>query len=362
LKKVVESQNWTSEFKVAFKSVNDLYQFLGEEFSPRLSLVEKTYPVFIPRKLAEKIKKLGPESALAKEFLPSETELDEELNSFGFEDPIGDKNFFKAPQLIHRYENRALFAPTTICPVHCRYCFRKNELNADEELFQNDFSATLDYLKSHPEISEIIFTGGDPLTLSNEKLEKILSSFSEIKSIRDIRFHTRYPVIMPERIDRGLIGVLSKFADIFRTLTIAVHANHIEEFDEEARLAIRKLADIKVQLLSQTVLLNGVNDSSQDLVTLFEEFINLKVRPYYLHHPDRVKGGMHFYLPLEKGRSLYGSLRDKLPGWAIPHYVIDIPGGHGKVPAFNPESTTFSGQLLGKNGSKIALQEPDLFV
>lgn len=359
---MVENQNWTSEFKVAFKSVKDLYEFLGEEFSSRLSEVEKSYPVFIPRKLASKIKNLGPESALAKEFLPSETELDQDLNRFGFEDPIGDKNFFKAPQLIHRYHSRALFAPTTICPVHCRYCFRKNELNADEELFQNDFSGTLEYLKAHPEISEIIFTGGDPFTLSNERLEKYLSGFSEISSIKDIRFHTRYPVIMPERIDSGLLRILENFSTKFRTMTIGIHANHTEEFDPEAEAAIRKLGSLNIQLLSQTVLLNGVNDNVLTLLDLFEKFIDLKVRPYYLHHPDRVKGGMHFYLSLEKGREVYGQLRDKLPGWALPHYVIDIPGGHGKVSAFNPESTTFSGQLISKSGLKIPLQEPDLFV
>lgn len=359
---MVESQNWTSEFKASFKSVKDLYQFLGEEFSHRLSEVEKSYPIFVPRKLAEKIKKLGPGSALAKEFLPSETELDADLNRFGMEDPIGDKNYFKAPQLIHRYHSRALFAPTTICPVHCRYCFRKNELNADEELFQNDFSGTLDYLKTHPEISEIIFTGGDPFTLSNERLEKYLTGFSEIKSIKDIRFHTRYPVIMPERIDSGLLRILADFSVKFRTMTIGIHANHIEEFDPEAEAAIKKLGDLNIQLLSQTVLLNGVNDNVLILLDLFEKFIDLKVRPYYLHHPDRVKGGMHFYLPLEKGREVYAGLRDKLPGWALPHYVIDIPGGHGKVSAFNPESTSFSGQLISKSGFKIPLQEPDLFV
>lgn len=359
---MVENQNWTSEFKVAFKTAKDLYEFLGEDFTLRLSEVEKEYPVFIPRKLAQKIKNLGPESALAKEFLPSISELDPDLNRFGLEDPIGDKNYFKAPQLIHRYHSRALFAPTTICPVHCRYCFRKNELNADEELFQNDFSGTLDYLKANPQISEIIFTGGDPFTLSNERLEKYLAGFFDIGSIKDIRFHTRYPVIMPERIDSGLLLILEKYSSQFRTITVAIHANHLEEFDPEADAAILRLSDLKVQLLSQTVLLHGVNDDAGTLLQLFEKFIDLKVRPYYLHHPDRVKGGMHFYLPLEKGRAVYSTLRDKLPGWALPHYVIDIPGGHGKVSAFNPESTSFSGQLISKSGLLIPLQEPDLFV
>lgn len=359
---MVESQNWTTEFKEAFRSSRDLYKFLGRDFTPLLNEVEKEYPVFVPQKLALKIKELGPGSALAKQFLPSEIELDSDLNKYGFSDPIGDKEYFKAPQLIHRYQSRALFAPTTICPVHCRYCFRKNELNSEIELFQSDFDKTLSYLKEHPEISEIIFTGGDPFTLSNEKIEKYLNAFAQISSIKDIRFHTRYPVTMPHRFDQGLLSILKKYSGKLRTLSVAIHANHLEEFDHDTDEAILALGDSRVQLLSQTVLLKGVNDSAGDLLSLYEKFMTLKVRPYYLHHPDRVKGGMHFYLPLEEGRRLYASLRNVLPGWAIPHYVIDIPGGHGKISAFNPESTTFSGQFLSRNMEPIALQEPDLFV
>lgn len=359
---MVENLSWTSEFQKAFRNLKDLYQFLGWELSSSLEDVAKTYPLFIPVNLAKKIKLEGPQGVLAREFLPSELELDADLNLKGLEDPIGDKTYHKAPQLIHRYESRALFAPTTVCPVHCRYCFRKNELNVQDEIFQQDFQETLRYLNEHPEISEIIFTGGDPLTLSNEKIEKYLTAFSEIKSIKDIRFHTRYPVILSERIDDNFIHFMNRMAEKFRTISIAIHANHVQEFDEEAKLRIKKLANSNVQLLSQTVLLNGVNDSLESLLSLYNLFIELKVRPYYLHHPDRVKGGMHFYASLHKGRELYHQLRNELPGWAIPHYVIDLPGGHGKVSAFNPETTKFSGQFLSKDGEIIPLQEPDFFI
>lgn len=354
--------SWTHEFQRAFKNLKDLYRFLGWDLNSSLEEVAASYPVFIPFNLARKIKDQGPEGVLAKEFLPHELELDQDLNQKGFEDPIGDKTYHKAPQLIHRYENRALFTPTTVCPVHCRYCFRKNELNVQDEIFQQDFQATLSYLKDHPEISEIIFTGGDPLTLSNEKLEKYLLAFSQVSSLKDIRFHTRYPVILPERIDEGLIGLLNRMGEKFRTITMAIHANHVAEFDLEVKKSIQKLNQTSIQLLSQTVLLKGVNDSSESLIQLFNLFIELKVRPYYLHHPDRVKGGMHFYLPLKEGRELYQNLRDHLPGWALPHYVIDVPGGHGKVQAYNPESTNYSGQLLSKTGEAIFIPEPDLFV
>ncbi len=359
---MVESQNWTSDFQEAFKNVKALYQFLGWPLTPEIEAVADKYPLFIPKKLAIKIKADGPDGVLAREFLPSELELDQDLNRAGFDDPIGDKTYLKAPQLIHRYESRALFAPTTICPVHCRYCFRKNELNTSDEIFQQDFSETLNYLSAHPEISEVIFTGGDPFTLSNDKIEKYLMAFAEIKSIKDIRFHSRYPVILPRRIDDGLINLLARAQKKFRTVSVAIHANHKKEFDPEVSVAILKLGSSGVQLLSQTVLMNGVNDSKNDLLDLIHTFIELKVRPYYLHHPDRVKGGMHFYTPLQRGRELYQSLRNELPGWALPQYVIDIPGGHGKTQAYNPESNSYSGQLIGRSGETVSLQEPDLFI
>lgn len=351
------TQSWTNEFKDSFKDLRELYHFLDWPQKVVLEEVSKKYPIFIPKSLALKIKDQGPDGVLAREFLPHSDELLEQ----GFDDPIGDKNFFKAPQLIHRYYSRVLFTPTTVCPVHCRYCFRKNELNSPEEIFQQDFEQTLKYLNDHPEISEVIFTGGDPLTLSNQRLEKYLRSFAQIKSIKDIRFHSRYPVILPSRLDEEFSSLLTWASSNFRTVTLAIHANHISEFDEANRKAIQELHRSGVQLLSQTVLLKGVNDDSQTLIDLFEHFLDLKIRPYYLHHPDQVKGGLHFYLSLETGRKIYQTLRDKLPGWALPHYVIDIPEGHGKVTAYNPEATTFSGQLITRTGEKRTLQEPDFF-
>lgn len=351
------STSWTLEFQKAFKNLRELYRFLDWKLDPELEVVAQKYPIFIPQNLALKIKQQGPEGVLAREFLPFIKELGDE----GMEDPIGDKQYHKAPQLIHRYQSRALFTPTNICPVHCRYCFRKNELNQKDELFDADFEETLQYLRSHSEISEIIFTGGDPLTLSNEKLEKYLKAFSEIKSIRDIRFHSRYPVIMPERLDDGFSSLIQQFAPKFRTISLAIHANHVDEFDSAAIEKILKLSRSPIQLLSQTVLLKGVNNNSADLLSLFNLFLELNIRPYYLHHPDRVKGGMHFFLTLEEGRNIYASLRSLLPGWAIPQYVIDIPGGHGKVNAFNPESFQYSGKLISQAGTLVAMPEPEAF-
>jgi lysine 2,3-aminomutase len=355
---MVENQPWKSSFQEAFKHSRELFHFLGWE-THQHAQAEKSFPLFIPRRLAEKIKHQGPNGVLAKEFLPDQKETDESINFDGLMDPIGDKEHFAAPQLIHRYSSRALFTPTSICPVHCRYCFRRNELGAGEELFSANFDQTIDYLKTHTEINELIFTGGDPLTLSNEKLEKYLEAFSGIASIKDIRFHTRYPVILPQRIDQGFKDILTHYSRKFRTLSVAIHANHVDEFDLESMEKIRELSQLNIQLLSQSVLLKEVNNSLHSLLELYNLFIALKVRPYYLHHPDQVKGGLHFYVGLEEGRRLYSQLRNNLPGWALPHYVIDIPGGAGKVGAFNPETFHFQGQLIGRDGQIVSIQEPD---
>ena len=266
---MVERQSWKNNFRDAFKDSTSLFSFLGWKSSSAWE-VEKHFSVFIPLNLAKKIKLQGPNGVLAREFIPDS----KELNTTGMIDPIGDKEYSVAPQLIHRYLSRALFTPTSICPVHCRYCFRRNELNPQDELFSGDFHKTLAYLNAHPEISEIIFTGGDPLTLSNEKLRFYLEAFSQIKSIRDIRFHTRYPVILPERLDEGLATLLNDFSSIFRTINLAIHANHVDEFDEISVNKIIEFSKLNIQLLSQTVLLKGVNDNIEDLFeTAIREFI-----------------------------------------------------------------------------------------
>jgi len=345
--------NWKTEFQTAFKTLPPLYEFLEWPLPERLQEVIYSYSLFIPKTLAIKIKKAGPDSVLARQFLPDRIELSKK----GFNDPIGDRLHSKAPQLIHRYSSRALFTPTTVCPVHCRYCFRKNELNQGEDFFSPDFTETIAYLNEHPEISEIIFTGGDPFTLSDEKIDFYLQSFSQVEGLKDIRFHTRYPVILPQRITDNLISVLKKHQAHFRTISIAIHCNHILEIDSDAKESILKLRDFN--LLSQTVLLKGINDNTPDLINLFNQFLELGVRPYYLHHPDQVKGGLHFYLPLSEGRKLYHSLRNLLPGWALPHYVIDIPQGYGKINAHNPEKMDYSGNLIGLSGDIISAPEPN---
>lgn len=337
--------SWTEEFRDSIKTTKDLNDFFGVDFP------EVSYPLFIPRTFAEKIKGAGPDSPLWKQFLPS---VEENFES-GRLDPIGDKVHAQNNQLIHRYENRVLFTPTTICPVLCRYCFRKNELSANDEIFQQKFQEAKKYLEANSEINEIIFTGGDPFILSNDKLAFYLQELSEVQSLKYIRFHSRTPVILPSRIDEGLIAILQSAQAMFKRAMVMIHVNHTSELTNDVIEAIERLTENHIEVFTQTVLLKGVNDTTEDLYQLFSVLADLKVKPYYLHHPDEARGAMHFYLSLEEGRKIYAPLHNLLPGWALPQYVIDIPGGEGKVPAFNPESYEFSGTLINREGQKVKL-------
>ena len=334
--------SWTDILGSAYRDTKSLSQFLGWELP--VDVADK-FPLLVPLRLAHKIKLHGPDSVLARQFLPS----DEEFSTLGLIDPIGDQIFSKTKQLVHRYDDRALVLPTTKCPVNCRYCFRKNELNADTP-FAQEKEATLNYLLAHPEIEEVVMTGGDPLILSDEKLDAWLTALAEIPHVQWIRFHTRVPVILPERLTSGLWAVLNKHSTRFKKFLMVVHSNHVDEWDLETREAIQNFQHPRMEWLSQTVLLKGVNDNVKSLADLFRQFVDDGIRPYYLHHPDQVRGGMHFWMELSEGRKIYGSLRSELPGWALPQYVIDVPGGHGKVPAFNPEAHSYSGQLLDRHG------------
>lgn len=300
------------------------------------------------------INKIEASSALKKQFMVSADEIEVQG---GLKDPIGDEKHSPVPGLIHRYKNRALFVPTLTCPVHCRYCFRKNELNNTQDFLKNDFNQVLEYIKSHSEINEIIFTGGDPLMLSDKKIQFYLESFSKIESIRFIRFHTRTPIVLPSRITRNFTELIKDFEKRF-VIHLVMHINHLDEWSYEFDIALKTMSEYSIKLLSQTVLLKDINDNFEDLFKLFEKMAESGIRPYYLHHPDQVKGAMHFYVTIKEGRKIYAQLRDCLPGWALPSYVIDIPHGPGKAPLFNSESFDFSGKLIDRHGRFQIFKEP----
>ena len=220
--------DWKSEFRSSIRSFDDLKSFFSQSPIHSSSLpkvfADKKYPIFIPKKIANEILSSTPHSALWKQFIPNEEETE---NERGLLDPIGDQVKEVAPQLIHRYKNRALFLPTTICPINCRYCFRKNELNSKIKLFKKDFNKTLQYLKDHDEINEIIFTGGDPFILETNILSQYLEAFSNITHLKYLRFHSRVPISLPSRFDSELISMLKRIKESFSQTHIVIHINPV---------------------------------------------------------------------------------------------------------------------------------------
>lgn len=313
---------WTSIVREAVKDTAALSYLLDQP------VAKLDYPLFIPRPFLEKIKKAGPKSALWKQFIPHENE---QLHTGGLFDPIADQKHSPTPMIVHRYEKKCLFLPTTVCPVICRYCFRKNELAEKSALFQSDYQAAFDYLRSHEEIEEVIFSGGDPFMLSTKKLSELVAEISQIKHIRYLRFHTRFPMIIPERFDEQTLQWLQNIQTSFERVSFVVHANHASEFDDQVEQALRDIGRTGTSVFSQSVLLSGINDSVEDLTLLFKAIIKAKVQPYYLHHPDDALGAQHFRLELEKGAELYAETKKLLPGWAVPRYVVEQAQGLGKI-------------------------------
>jgi lysine 2,3-aminomutase len=335
--------SWGDDFRSSLKNLEDINKF----FNLKLESISN-YKVFLPISFAHKIKAAGLNSALAKQFIPCK---DENAIS-GLLDPIGDKVKGVSDGIIHRYKNRILFTPTTICPIICRYCFRKNELSNNDEIYQHKLSSLKSYLLDNPQINEVILTGGDPLIVSDQKLDQIFTLLSNL-NIKFLRIHTRTPIILPKRIDDSFIRLLQKFEDKFTKIIFSLHVNHLDELDHEVELALHKLRRVRIDKKTQTVLLRDINDNAKALTDLFYKLIDLDFNPYYLHHPDKVRGAMHFYLSLEEGRQIYSKLRKRLPGWALPHYVIDQYQGRGKQLAFNPEGFSYSGKMLDINGELV---------
>ena len=264
-------------------------------------------------------------SGIAAQFIPDRRELtirDEELA-----DPIGDHAHSPVPGLTHRYPDRAILHVTQTCDVYCRFCFRREAVGAAGPLPPDQLSAALDYVAATPALREIILTGGDPLTLSPRRLASVLERLDAIPHIEVIRIHSRVPVVAPERIAE-ILPVLRRPAALY----LVIHTNHPDELTADGRTAIRALADAGVALLSQSVLLRGVNDDAETLARLFRALTALRVTPYYLHHCDLARGTSHFRTTIDEGLAIVAAFRGHLSGVAIPRYVLDLPGGYGKVP------------------------------
>jgi lysine 2,3-aminomutase len=246
-------------------------------------------------------------------------------------DPIGDAAHSPVAGIVHRHPDRVLFKVVAACPVYCRFCFRREMIGQGKEnaLSKEDFEAALAYIAGHPEIWEVILTGGDPFILSPRRIGEITGRLGDIAHVKVIRWHTRVPVTDPGRVTDALVTALHAPG---AASYVALHANHPREFSSSAKSAIARLVDGGVPLVSQSVLLKGVNDSGETLAALMRAFVENRIKPYYLHHPDLAPGTSHFRLGIEDGLVLMRDLRSRLSGLAMPTYMLDIPGGFGKVP------------------------------
>ncbi len=244
-------------------------------------------------------------------------------------DPIGDEAKSKSKLIIHRYPDRVLFLPTDHCAVYCRFCFRKDRVGQGGAVADDkDIDEALAYLRENENIWEVIFSGGDPLILSPRRLENLIEKINTIPHISVIRFHTRLPVVDPKRVTPELVKALTSSKATY----LAVHVNHPDELTDDAVTALKSLHQAGINLISQTVLLKGINNNAKILEKLFRNLVAHNVKPYYLHHPDLVHGTAHFRVEMEEGMSLMKELRGKISGLCWPTYVLDIPGGYGKVP------------------------------
>lgn len=317
--------------KAAIKTVPDLIAagLLPQARQAEAEAVTARYALAITPVLAALIDPTDPNDPIALQFVPQGAELTTLAQER--DDPIGDHAHEPVEGIVHRYPDRVLLKAVHVCPVYCRFCFRR-EMVGPQGLGTLDAQAqdkAFAYIAAHTEIWEVILTGGDPLVLSPRRLKALMARLAEIDHVRVVRFHSRVPVVDPDHVDAGLIAALRASG---KATYLAVHANHAREFTPAARAACARLADAGVVLLGQSVLLKGINDDVETLAGLMRTFVQNRIKPYYLHHPDLAPGTSHFRLSIAEGQALVAALRGKISGLCQPTYVLDIPGGHGKAP------------------------------
>jgi lysine 2,3-aminomutase len=292
-----------------------------------IAAVAERFALAVTPGMAALIDPADPNDPIARQFVPRAAELITAPDERS--DPIGDRRLSPVKGIVHRYPDRVLLKPTHVCPVYCRFCFRREQVGPEgESLSDAELAAALDYIRGRPEIWEVIVTGGDPFLLSPRRIRTITRALEAIPHLSVIRFHTRVPIVAPGRVTAQLVAALASEKAIY----VAIHANHPRELTPAARSACRRLTAAGIPLLGQSVLLRGVNDDVVTLTALFRGLVAMRVKPYYLHHPDPAPGTASFRLSIAEGQALMRQLRGRLSGLCQPTYVLDLPGGHGKVP------------------------------
>ncbi|KIU32684.1 lysine 2,3-aminomutase [Methylobacterium radiotolerans] len=315
----------------ALRSADDLLSagLISGAEADALSAVLARYAVSVTPDMAELIDPQDPDDPIGRQFVPRVAEAVATPEERA--DPIGDAAHAPVTGIVHRYPDRVLLKPLHVCPVYCRFCFRREMVGPDGlgTLTDAELDAALAYIAQDPRIWEVVLTGGDPFALSPRRLGVIAERLAAIAHVRVMRVHTRVPVVKPDLVSDALVRALKRFG---RAVFVAVHANHPREFTAAASAACARLVDAGIPLVGQSVLLRGVNDEAATLEALMRTLIENRIKPYYLHHGDLAPGTAHLRTDVAEGQALMRALRGRLSGLAQPTYVLDIPGGHGKVP------------------------------
>jgi lysine 2,3-aminomutase len=296
----------------------------------RIAEIERVVAEFalaVTTEMAELIDPADPRDPIAAQFIPNLAELSADRDELA--DPIGDLSHSPLKGIVHRYPDRVLLKPVHVCPVYCRFCFRREVVGpGSDALTGPELTAAIDYIRERPEIWEVIVTGGDPFMMAPRRIKEIVAALDAIPHLGVIRFHSRVPVVDPSRVTPELAEALTAEKAVF----VALHANHPRELTPAMRDACRHLSQAGIPLLSQTVLLKGVNDDAAVLTRLMRGLVSMRVKPYYLHHGDLARGTAHFRTSIEAGQAILREMRGHVSGLCQPSYVLDLPGGHGKAP------------------------------
>jgi lysine 2,3-aminomutase len=316
--------------EATLRSVGDLVSngLVHAEEATSLNAVAERYAIALTPTVRALIDPNDPHDPIAAQYVPTTDELIDHPDERP--DPIGDHPHSPVEGIVHRYPDRVLLKLVHVCPVYCRFCFRREMVGpqGDGNLGTEALRKALDYIRSDERIWEVILTGGDPLILSPRRLKEVMQELATIQHVRIVRIHSRVPAVDPARISDDVLDALSTCG---KTIYVALHVNHPRELTQEVRQACGRLAAAGVNLVSQSVLLKGVNNNADILSDLMRAFVEIGVKPYYLHHPDMAPGTGHFRLTIAEGQTIMRELRSKLSGVCIPHYILDLPGGLGKV-------------------------------
>ena len=324
-------------------------QLIKPERLDSLQNVASRYAVAITPALVDLVDTTDPRDPIALQFVPDERELKSRADEN--DDPIGDEVRSPVRGVVHRYPDRVLLKLVNACAVYCRFCFRREMVGPGRgALTGKALTAALEYIRRRPEIWEVILTGGDPLLLPPRRLKDVMTRLAAIEHVKVIRLHTRIPVAAPVRVTAALLRALRTKKATFMVL----HANHARELTEKARAACARVIDAGVPMLSQSVLLHGVNDDAEALGALMRALVECRIKPYYLHHADLAPGTAHLRTSIVEGQALMRALHGRYSGLCQPQYVLDIPGGHGKSPIGPPYLSSDGSQIIDFKGARHA--------